>query len=125
MPKAGMCTLDNAGGWIADAVIPIINCRARIGICGAIRQYSGCLDTPELGPRFLHHTLHQRAAIQGTSARDYLRRVDEMLRVVGSMVQRGDIVFDEAVVHGFEQLPATLQSLFTSDYCGKLMIQGS
>jgi NADPH-dependent curcumin reductase CurA len=113
---------DNVGGWITDAVIPIINRRARIVICGAISQYSGGLDIAELGPRFLHHMLYQRATIQGMLARDYLHRMDEMLRVVGPMVQRGDIVFEETVVHGFEQLPATLQSLFTSDHRGKLLV---
>jgi hypothetical protein len=114
---------DNVGGWITDAVIPLINRRARIVICGAISQYSGGLDAPELGPRFLHHMLYQRATIQGMLARDYLHRMDEMLRVVGPMVQRGEIVFEETVVKGFEQLPATLQSLFTSDHRGKLIVE--
>jgi NADPH-dependent curcumin reductase CurA len=43
---------DNVGGWITDAIIPIINRRARIVICGTISQYSGGLDTRGLGPRF-------------------------------------------------------------------------
>jgi hypothetical protein len=55
-------------------------------------------------------------------ARDYLHRMDEMLRVVGPMVQRGELVFEETVVPGFEHLPATLQSLFTSDHRGKLLV---
>jgi NADPH-dependent curcumin reductase CurA len=114
---------DNVGGWITDAIIPIINRRARIVICGAISQYSGGLDAPELGPRFLHHMLYQRATIQGMLARDYLHRMDEMLRVVGAMVQRSDIIFEQTIVQGFEQLPATLQSLFTGDHRGKLLVQ--
>jgi len=114
---------DNVGGWITDAVIPLIQRRARIVICGAISQYSGGLDAPELGPRFLHHILYQRATIQGMLARDYLHRMDEMLRVVGPMVQGGELVFEETVVRGFEQLPATLQSLFTGDHRGKLLVQ--
>lgn len=113
---------DNVGGWITDAVIPLINRRARIVICGAISQYSGGLDAPELGPRLLHHLLYQRATIQGMLARDYLHRMDEMLRVVGPMVARGEIVFEESRVSGFEQLPATLQSLFTADHRGKLLV---
>ena len=39
------------------SIIPIINLRARIIICGQITQYEGKLDIPELGPRFLHHLL--------------------------------------------------------------------
>ena len=114
---------DNVGGWVTDAVIPLIHRRARIVICGAISQYSGGLDTPELGPRLLHHLLYQRATIQGMLARDYLHRMDEMLRVVGPMVQRGELVFEESVVSGFEQLPATLQRLFTGEHRGKLLVQ--
>jgi hypothetical protein len=114
---------DNVGGWISDAVIPLVNRRARIVICGAISQYSGGLDAPELGPRWLRHMLYQRATLQGMLARDYLHRMDEMLRVVGPMVQRGEIVFEETVVEGFEQLPAALQSLFTGDHRGKLLVR--
>jgi hypothetical protein len=114
---------DNVGGWITDAIIPIINRRARIVICGTISQYSGGLDAPELGPRFLHHMLYQRATIQGMLARDYLHRMDEMIRIVGPWVQRGEIVFEETVVTGFEKLPATLNQLFTGDHRGKLLVE--
>ena len=114
---------DNVGGWITDAVIPLINRRARIVICGTISQYSGGLDAPELGPRFLHHMLYQRATIQGMLARDYLHRMDEMIRIVGPWVQRGEIVFEETVVRGFEKLPATLNQLFTGDHRGKLLVE--
>lgn len=56
---------DNVGGWISDAIIPLIKLRARIIICGQISQYDGGLDQPNLGPRLLQHMLFQRATIQG------------------------------------------------------------
>ena len=114
---------DNVGGWITDAVIPIINRRARIVICGTISQYSGALDTPELGPRFLHHMLYQRATIQGLLARDYAHRMDEMLRIIGPWVQRGELVFEDTIVKGFDLLPMALQGLFTSDHRGKVLVE--
>ncbi len=114
---------DNVGGMVSDAVIPLINRRARIVICGSISQYSGGLDQPELGPRFLHHMLYQRATIQGMLARDYLHRMDEMLRIVGPWVKAGEIVFEETVVEGFENLPSTLNSLFTGEHRGKLLVK--
>jgi NADPH-dependent curcumin reductase CurA len=114
---------DNVGGTVSDAVIPLINRRARIVICGTISQYSGGLDNPEMGPRFLHHMLYQRATIQGMLARDYVHRMDEMLRIVGPWVKAGEIVYEETIVDGFEQLPATLNSLFTSDHRGKLVVK--
>ena len=114
---------DNVGGMVTDAVIPLINLRARIIICGTISQYSGGLDQPESGPRFLHHMLYQRATIQGMLARDYAHRMDEMLKIVGPWVKAGSLVFEETIVHGFDQLPATLNSLFTGDHRGKLLVQ--
>jgi NADPH-dependent curcumin reductase CurA len=114
---------DNVGGMVTDAIFPIINRRARIVICGSISQYSGGLDDVELGPRFLHHMLYQRATIQGILARDYVHRMDEMLRVVGPMVKRNEIVFEETVVQGFAHLPATLNRLFTGNHIGKLLVE--
>ncbi len=55
---------DNVGGMVTDAVLPNIKRRARIVICGAISQYDGALDKPDLAPRFLQHMIFQRATIQ-------------------------------------------------------------
>jgi NADPH-dependent curcumin reductase CurA len=114
---------DNVGGWISDAVIPNIARRARIVICGSISQYSGALDAPELGPRFLHHMLYQRATMQGILARDYTHRMDEMLKVMTPLVASNELVFEHTLVHGFAQLPMTLQSLFTGSHRGKLIVE--
>ncbi len=114
---------DNVGGMVSDAVIPLINRRARIVICGSISQYSGALDQAEMGPRFLHHMLYQRATIQGMLARDYLHRMDEMLAIVAPMVKAGEIVFEESIVEGFNQLPVALNNLFTGEHRGKLLVK--
>ncbi|HEY9103220.1 NADP-dependent oxidoreductase [Chitinimonas sp.] len=114
---------DNVGGMVTDAVIPLINRRARIVICGQISQYSGGLDVAELGPRFLQHMLYQRATIQGMLARDYVHRMDEMIRIVAPWVKAGEIVFEETVVEGFGQLPNALNQLFTGEHRGKLLVK--
>jgi NADPH-dependent curcumin reductase CurA len=114
---------DNVGGWITDAVIPLIKRRARIVICGAISQYDGGLDKPDLGPRFLQHMLYERASIQGILARDFVHRMEEMRVVVAPWVKSGEIVFDETIVEGFEQLPDALASLFTGANVGKLLVK--
>jgi NADPH-dependent curcumin reductase CurA len=114
---------DNVGGWITDAVIPLIKRRARVIICGAISQYDGGLDRPDSGPRLLQHLLFQRATIQGILARDYVYRMDEMKAIVAPWVKNGDIVFEETVIDGFEQLPAALNSLFSGQNLGKLLVK--
>ena len=80
---------DNVGGWITDAVIPLIKLRARVIICGQISQYDGALDNPNLGPRLFHHLLYQRATIQGVLARDYTHRMAEMIAIVKPWVKSG------------------------------------
>ena len=114
---------DNTGGMISDAVFPNINLRARIVICGQMSQYSGGLDTPELGARFLHHVLYQRATIQGILARDYTARMAEMLRIVAPMVHSGTLKFEQTVLDGFERLPEALNQLFTGSQRGKLLVK--
>ena len=114
---------DNVGGMATDAVIPLIKRRARIIICGQISQYNGGLDIPEMGPRLLHHMLYQRATIQGILARDYLHRMDEMLNIVAPWVNKGELVFEETIIEGFEQLPDALNSLFTGEHRGKLIVK--
>jgi NADPH-dependent curcumin reductase CurA len=104
-------------------VIPLINRRARIVICGQISQYNGGLDAPEAGPRLLHHMLYQRAIMQGILARDYVHRMDEMTRIVAPWVRAGEIVFEETIVDGFDQLPSALNSLFTGEHRGKLLVR--
>jgi len=114
---------DNVGGWITDAVIPQINRRARIIICGQISQYNGALDKVENGPRFLHHLLYQRATIQGILSRDYIHRHDEMLRIVIPMLKNGLLKYQETIINGFEQLPQALNMLFTGKNIGKLIVK--
>eukprot|EP01128_Nolandella_sp_AFSM9_P005148 TRINITY_DN244_c0_g1_i1.p1 TRINITY_DN244_c0_g1~~TRINITY_DN244_c0_g1_i1.p1 ORF type:complete len:354 (+),score=71.19 TRINITY_DN244_c0_g1_i1:23-1063(+) len=103
---------DNVGGHITDAVIPLINVRARVIVCGQISQYNGNLDDPQMCPRFLHHFLYKRATLQGILSRDYSHRMEEMVGQMGSWIKEGKLKYRETVVEGFDQLPSALNSLF-------------
>ncbi len=114
---------DNVGGVISDAVVYSLNLRARIVVCGQISQYSGHLDNPELGPRFLHQLLYKRARIQGILARDYAHRMDEMVARVRPWIQSGEIQFETTIFEGFEKLPETLAGLFEGKNTGKAIVK--
>lgn len=114
---------DNVGGMITDAVIECINERARIIICGQISQYSGHLDQPEMGPRFLHRILYTRATIQGILSRDYTNRMPEMLADMAPWIKQERIRYRETFIDGFENLPNALGALFTGANTGKLIVQ--
>lgn len=114
---------DNVGGVATDAVFQLINLRARVVVCGQISQYSGGLDEPELGPRFLHKILYTRARIQGILARDYVHRTPEMMRAMAPWVREGRVKYAETFIDGFEQLPAALAALFHGGNTGKLIVR--
>ena len=114
---------DNVGGTVTDAVIPQIKLRGRMIVCGTISQYEGGIDHPGMGPRVWQHLLFKRATAQGILARDFAHRMDEMRDAVGPWVRSGEIVFDETIVDGFEQLPAALAMLFDGHNTGKLLVR--
>eukprot|EP01125_Pyxidicula_operculata_P023077 TRINITY_DN9792_c0_g1_i1.p1 TRINITY_DN9792_c0_g1~~TRINITY_DN9792_c0_g1_i1.p1 ORF type:complete len:352 (+),score=82.50 TRINITY_DN9792_c0_g1_i1:30-1085(+) len=115
---------DNVGGYITDAIFPLINLFARIIICGQISQYLGKLDKPELCPRFLHHILYQRATIKGILARDYNHRMGEMVDIMTKYLKEGKIKLpNETIVEGFNNLPNALNSLFHGSNTGKLIVK--
>ena len=116
---------DNVGGHITDAVFHLINLRARIIICGQISQYNGGLDSPEMGPRFLHKILYTRATIQGILARDYTHRMSEMVAEMSKWIKNGEIKYQETVVEGFDNLPSALNMLFYGKNNGKLLVKVS
>ncbi len=114
---------DNVGGYITDAIFELINLNARIIICGQISQYSGGLDNPEMGPRFLHKMLYKRATIQGVLARDYNHRMNEMLTEMTPWVQNKSLKYKETIIDGFDNLPKALNMLFHGKNMGKLIVK--
>ncbi len=114
---------DNVGGVITDAVMECINLRARIIVCGQISQYSGQLDQPEMGPRFLHRILYARATIQGILSRDYSERHAQMLAAMAPWVKHGDIRYQETFMDGFASLPTALAALFAGANTGKMIVR--
>ena len=56
-------------------------------------------------------------------ARDYVHRMDEMIRAVAPWVRDNTLVFEETVIEGFECLPDALTQLFTGDHRGKLLVR--
>jgi len=122
-PKGLDIYFDNVGGIITDAVMTLINLRARIIICGQISQYNGRLDEPEMGPRFLHQILYKRATIQGILSRDFNNRMDEMVQQMSQWLKEEKLKIDETVVEGFDKLPEALNSLFHGKNIGKLIVK--
>lgn len=63
---------DNVGGETLDAVLRLINMRARIILCGMISQYNA--ESPPPGPSYLANAINRRARLEGFIVMDYLER---------------------------------------------------
>ena len=104
---------DNVGGYITDAVIDNINKFSRIVICGQISQYSDGLDTPNMGPRFLHKMLYTRSTIQGILARDYTHREEEMHQAMIPWLINNKITYEQTIIDGFKTIAKCFKYAFS------------
>jgi hypothetical protein len=112
---------DNVGGEILDAVLALINLRARISVCGMISQYNATKPTP--GPYNLINILTKRARMEGFIITDYMPRAQEAISDLTKWYLEGKIKYRVDVVDGLKSAPAAVNKLFDGSNQGKLIIK--
>lgn len=114
---------DNVGGEILDAVLSLINIRARIVICGIISQANAVEPVP--GPYNFRSILVQRARVEGFVVLDYMDRFQEAVADLEKWLAEGKIRYRIDVIDGFENAPLGLNKLFDGRNKGKLIVKVS
>lgn len=112
---------ENVGGVILEAVLNLINLRARIVLCGMISTYNE--KEPSPGPRNLAMLLMQRARMEGFIVLDYASRAAEAFNDLGQWLMAGKLKYKVDVVEGLENAPAALNKLFAGTNQGKLVVK--
>ena len=112
---------DNVGGEISDAVMPLINKRARVIICGQISIYNS--DKLELGLKPQPFLLINSAVMQGFIITDYTERFPEGIMQLGQWFAEGRLKYAETIVEGFENTPAAFIGLFSGANLGKQIVK--
>jgi NADPH-dependent curcumin reductase CurA len=120
-PKGIDVYFDNVGGEILDAVLAMINLRARISICGMISQYNATAPVP--GPYNLINILVRRAKMQGFIVLDYLPRASEAIPELIKWHMEGKLKYRVDVVEGLKEAPRAVNKLFDGSNQGKLIIK--
>jgi NADPH-dependent curcumin reductase CurA len=115
------CYFDNVGGPVSDAVMPLINFRARVAVCGQIADYNA--TSVPTGPRYGRFLLVNRARMQGLIVTDWLARFPEGLKRLGAWVKSGQIKYREDVTEGIENAPAAFIGLLKGENFGKKLIK--
>jgi NADPH-dependent curcumin reductase CurA len=114
---------DNVGGPITDAVFPLLNERARVGICGQIAIYN--TEEPSLGPRLFWHLIVKRATVRGFLVMDYVARFREGLEVLGKSFSAGELKYRERITDGIERAPTAFIEMMQGANIGKQLVKVS
>ena len=112
---------DNVGGSITDAVITLINMKARIAVCGQISQYN--LEKPEPGLRPYWHLLGKRARVEGFLVFDYVDRYQEGLNQMAQWLKEGKLKYREQIAEGIENAPAAFLGMMKGANIGKQLVK--
>ncbi len=114
---------ENVGGEILDAVLSLLNLKARIVLCGLISQYNATEPVP--GPYNFTQILMKRARLEGFIILDYAARFPEAITELGQWLSAGKIQYRVDIAEGLEHAPTTVKRLFSGGNTGKLMVKVS
>lgn len=125
-PKGIDVYFENVGGAVFDAVLPLLNTKARVPVCGLIADYNSTALPP--GPDRLGllvgTLLRKRIKMQGFIVfDDYGPRWSEFAGAMGDWVQAGRVKVREDIVFGLENAPEAFIGLLQGKNFGKLIIQ--
>lgn len=117
---------ENVGGAVFDAVLPLLNPKARIPVCGLVANYNDTALPP--GPDRLgllaRTLLTRRIRMQGFIIfDDYGDRYGEFLTAMGDWVRDGKIKYREDIVDGLENAPQAFIGLLEGRNFGKLVVR--
>ena len=117
---------ENVGGAVLRAVIPLLNTKARVPVCGLIAEYNAesLPSGPDHLPLLMGAILRKRLKVQGFIIfNDYGHRYDELIAEMAPWVEQGKIKYREDVVEGLENAPEAFIGLLEGRNFGKLVIK--
>jgi NADPH:quinone reductase len=120
-PKGVDVYFDNVGGAITDSVIPRLNTKARMSICGQISQYN--VEKPETGPRWLWALITKQARAEGFLVFQFADRFQEAAVEMAGWIREGKLKYKEDIVEGFDNLPRAFIGMLEGDNIGKRLVK--
>jgi len=117
---------ESVGGAVFDAVLPLLNPKARIPLCGLIAHYNDKELPP--GPDRLSlltkTILTKRLKVQGFIIfEDYSDRYEEFFRQMSTWFNDGQIKFREDIVDGLQNAPEAFIGMLDGKNFGKLIVR--
>jgi len=125
-PKGIDVYYENVGGLVFDAVLPLLNARARIPVCGLIATYNGdpAAESKCRTSQVMTALLKKRIRMQGFIIfEDYGPHFGEFRKQMTEWFQAGKIKYREDIVSGLDTAPEAFIGLLQGKNFGKLVVQ--
>ncbi len=117
---------ESVGGKVFDAVLPLLNIKARIPVCGLVSRYNATQlpDGPDRLSALMGTILIKRIKVQGFIIfDDYGPRYDEFAKKMSQWLKTGQIKYREHLVEKLESAPKAFIGLLEGQNFGKLVIR--
>ncbi|ADT89354.1 NADP-dependent oxidoreductase [Vibrio furnissii] len=117
---------ENVGGKVFDAVMPLLNTKARIPLCGLVSQYNATAlpEGPDRLSSLMGMLLVKRIKMQGFIIfDDYGHRYNEFAQDMSQWLAKGKMQYREQIVQGLAQAPTAFMGLLEGKNFGKLVIE--
>jgi NADPH-dependent curcumin reductase CurA len=112
---------DSVGGAVSDAVMRLINTRARVSLCGQISQSNP--DEPDAGPRWFGQLILRQAKVEGFLVHQFADRYEEGYRQLANWLREKRIRYREDVVEGLQNAPQAFISMLEGRHVGKPLVK--
>lgn len=123
LPEGADVYLDNVGGDVTLAVLPLLNRGARMPMCGFIAYYGVGMEGPgpDRLPGFYRQIMAKGLEIKGFAG---IFAGQKGLNDIAGWMKEGRLRFPEAIVEGIEAAPEAFSSVFSGhDHVGKLLVR--
>ncbi len=115
---------DNVGGSILEAALSNMARYGRVICCGAVSQYDS--KEPGPGPVGIPGQIILKSLImRGFLLFDFLHEQDMAIKELNTWTKSGNIVIQQDIVDGFENLPKALVGLLNGENIGKRLVKVS
>lgn len=116
---------ENVGGRIWHTILPLLNCFARVPVCGLVAQYDeqGTAGASDHLPATMRQILNQRLLVQGLLNYDFTEQYyDAFIRDVSRWIAEGQVKYREDIVEGLENAPQAFIGMLAGRNFGKVLI---
>lgn len=117
---------EGVGGAVFDAVLPRLNVKARVPVCGLISHYNDkeLPQGPDRLSLLMRTILTKRLTFKGFIIfDDYGTRFQEFLNQMTTWVNEGKVKYREDVVQGLQNAPKAFIGLLEGKNFGKLIVK--